>query len=86
MKIYNINQCYLMGYRVMTSFFGQGIDFICRDNALINNDGVYLILTAYPETLVDEIQIKGHTCRQDDPRRISKILFADNLLQQGFVP
>ena len=70
----------------MTHLFGRGIDFICRDNALIKNGGVHVILAFYPKNLVDEIQIKGRTCRQDDPGSIIKILFAEDLMEQGFVP
>ena len=71
---------------LMTRRFGRGIDFICRDAALVRNGGVHIILTFYPEMLTEEIQIKGRTCRQDDPGSIRKILFAQDLLKQKLIP
>ena len=71
---------------LMTRQFGRGIDFICRDTGLIQNGGMHVILTFYPKTLSEEIQIKGRTCRQDDPGSIRKILFADDLLEKGLIP
>lgn len=69
----------------LTSVFGRGIDFICRDTALLQNGGVHIILTFYPETLIEEIQIKGRTCRQDNPGSIQKILFFQDLLDQQLI-
>ena len=69
-----------------TRKYGRGIDFICRDEKLVENGGVFIILTFQPSTLIEEIQIKGRTNRQDDPGSIKKILWAEDLLKQGFVP
>lgn len=71
---------------LITRTFGRGTDFVCYDSALRNCGGIHIILTFYPETLTEEIQIRGRTCRQDDPGSIRKILFAGDLLNQGFVP
>jgi hypothetical protein len=71
---------------LMTRLYGRGIDFICRDTALVANGGVHIIFATYPETLAEEIQFKGRTCRQDDPGSVRKILFAPDLLKQGLIP
>ena len=71
---------------LMTRTFGRGTDFVCHDTALREAGGVHIILTFYPEMLEEEVQIKGRTCRQDDPGSIRKILFAHDLLVQELVP
>jgi hypothetical protein len=42
-------------------------DFICRDKDLVKSGGVHVIITFFPTDESEEIQIKGRTCRQDDP-------------------
>lgn len=71
---------------LITRAFGRGTDFVCRDSGLVTNGGVHVILTFYPKTLTEEMQIRGRTCRQDDPGSIKKIIFADDLLKQKLVP
>ena len=70
---------------LMTRLYGRGIDFICREKALIDSGGVHIISTFYPESLIEEIQIKGRTCRQDDPGSFRKILFIEDLLKEGLI-
>ncbi|MBS4168056.1 hypothetical protein [Parachlamydia sp. AcF125] len=69
---------------LMTRSYGRGIDFICRDTALLAKGGIHIILAFSPETLTEEIQIEGRTCRQDNPGSIRKILLTDDLFKHGF--
>ena len=71
---------------LMTREYGRGIDFVCRDSALQESGGVHVILTFYPETETEEIQIMGRTCHQDDRGSFRKILWAEDLRSRGFVP
>jgi hypothetical protein len=70
---------------LMTRTYGRGTDFVCRDEYLIRNKGVHIALTFAPESLVEEIQIYGRTCRQDNPGSGRMILCAQHLLKQGFL-
>lgn len=70
----------------MTREYGRGVDFVCRDSALQESGGVLVLLTFEPETETEEIQIKGRTRRQDDTGSFRKILWAEDLRNQGFVP
>jgi hypothetical protein len=42
-------------------------DFVCRDQGLVKVGGVHVIITFYPEGEREYVQIKGRTCRQDNP-------------------
>jgi len=71
---------------LITSSYGRGTDFVCRDSALPQNGGMHVILTFYPEMKTDEIQVQGRTCRQDDPGSFRYILLAEDLVHKGLVP
>ncbi len=70
---------------LLTHVFGRGIDFICRDKTVRDNGGVHIISAFYPETLTEAIQMKGRTCRQDNPGSFRMILCATDLVTQGFI-
>ncbi len=72
-------------FTLITAIFGRGTDFVCEDPGIAVKGGVHIILTFYPETLTDEIQIKGRTCRQDNPGSVKQILFAPDLADEGFL-
>ena len=63
----------------MTRAYGRGTDFVCRDQGLVHNGGVHVIITFLPDDESERIQIEGRTCRQDDPGSSRKILFAKDL-------
>ena len=68
-----------------TKTYMRGTDFKCRDVQLAHNGGVHVIVTFYPETFSDEVQVKGRTCRQSDPGSFQKILFADHLVKNYYI-
>jgi preprotein translocase subunit SecA len=47
--------------------FGRGTDFICHDSAVRSHKGVHVVQTFFADSLAEEVQIRGRTCRQDDP-------------------
>ena len=51
----------------MTRPYGRGTDFVCRDQGLVKNGGVHIIVTFEPEDESEYKQLMGRTCRQDDP-------------------
>ena len=46
-------------------------DFVCRDQGIVKVGGVHVIITFYPEDESEYTQIKGRTCRQDNPGYVS---------------
>jgi len=64
---------------LITRNYGRGTDFICRDDALVKSGGMHVILTFYPDIKTEEIQIKGRTCRQDDPGSFRAIIYWKDL-------
>jgi preprotein translocase subunit SecA len=46
-----------------TRSFGRGTDFICNDNTVLENGGVHVIITFFPESIAEEIQLIGRTGR-----------------------
>jgi len=70
---------------LMTRSYGRGTDFICRDSNLPAKGGVHVILTFFPTMKTEEIQIKGRTCRQDDPGSFRYILLEDDLSIAGYI-
>jgi len=64
---------------LITRAFGRGSDFMCRDQQLITKGGMHVIQTFASELKSEEDQIKGRTCRQDDPGSYQQILFAKDL-------
>jgi preprotein translocase subunit SecA len=51
--------------------FGRGTNFICHDSAVRSHNGVHVVQTSFADSLAEEVQIKGRTCRQDDPGELS---------------
>lgn len=68
---------------LLTKLFGRGSDFICRDSALRRNGGVHVLQTFFSEHESEEIQIRGRTCRQDDPGSYEMVLFLNDLQKYG---
>ena len=64
---------------LMTRSYGRGTDFVCRDQGLVKNGGVHIVVTFLPEDDSEWKQLMGRTCRQDDPGSGRKILFAEDL-------
>ena len=58
---------------LMTRLFGLGIDFSVRDKMLWDKGGVHIILGFCPEDLIEEVQIKGRTCCENESGSIQKI-------------
>ena len=52
---------------LITRSYGRGTDFVCRDQGLVKNGGVHIIVTFFPEDESEHKQLMGRTCRQDDP-------------------
>ena len=63
----------------LTRVFGRGIDFICRNQALLANGGVHVIQTFLSEDLSEEVQIRGRTARQGEDGSYSMTLMDDEL-------
>jgi len=68
-----------------TKVYMRGTDFKCRDTQLSSNGGVHVIVTFYPETYSDHIQVQGRTCRQSDPGSFQLVLFADHLVAKNLL-
>eukprot|EP00300_Choanocystis_sp_HF-7_P002307 c11776_g2_i1.p1 GENE.c11776_g2_i1~~c11776_g2_i1.p1 ORF type:complete len:863 (+),score=161.43 c11776_g2_i1:2087-4675(+) len=64
---------------LMIRHFGRGTDFVCYDSALVNAGGVHVILTFFPRTKSEEVQIFGRTGRQNDPGSVEFILWEPEL-------
>ena len=64
---------------LLTSVFGRGTDFVCRDHNVISNGGVHVIQTFFSEELSEEIQIMGRTARQGKDGSYSMVLLEDDL-------
>jgi Mg-chelatase subunit ChlD len=64
-----------------TREFGRGTDFVCHDSKVKapGVGGVFILQTFFAESLAEETQIKGRTCRQDDPGKHRQILFHEDL-------
>ena len=43
--------------------FGRGTDFVCHDSAVRLHNGVHVVQTFFADSLAEEVQIKGRTCR-----------------------
>jgi len=68
---------------LITRAFGRGSDFVCRDNTLVAAGGMHVIQAFASELKSEEVQIKGRTCRQDDPGSYKQYLFATDLAPFG---
>ena len=51
----------------ITRPFGRGTDFMSLDERVNKAGGIVVIITFLPQTLSEEIQIKGRTARQSTP-------------------
>jgi energy-coupling factor transporter ATP-binding protein EcfA2 len=65
--------------------FGRGTDFVCHDSAVRSHGGVHVVQTFFADSLAEEVQIKGRTCRQDDPGSYCQLLFAKDLGAKGLI-
>jgi energy-coupling factor transporter ATP-binding protein EcfA2 len=65
--------------------FGRGTDFVCHDSAVRSHGGVHVVQTFFADSLAEEVQIKGRTCRQDDPGSYCQLLFAEDLAAKGLL-
>jgi hypothetical protein len=63
--------------------FGRGTDFKCMSNRLLEFGGVHIICTFLPEDQSEDVQIRGRTCRQDDPGSVCRILWHQDLTHLG---
>jgi GTPase SAR1 family protein/DNA-binding winged helix-turn-helix (wHTH) protein len=68
---------------LMTRSYGRGTDFVCRDSGLVVNGGVHVIMTFFPQDSSEEKQIRGRTCRQDDPGSCEMVLSEKALVPIG---
>ncbi len=69
----------------LTRVFGRGSDFVCRDGSLCQAGGVHVIQTFFSTDISEEVQIKGRTCRQDDPGSYELILWRSDLEKHHLV-
>ena len=60
-----------------TRAFGRGSDFVCTDALLKSQGGMHVIQAFWTPSEAEEVQIKGRTCRQDNPGSYRQILLAD---------
>eukprot|EP01034_Spumella_vulgaris_P036084 gene36084-44500_t len=59
----------------MTRTYGRGTDFVCSDQDVLDSGA----------TASEEIQIKGRTCRQDNPGSFKMILHGADLTAASIV-
>jgi hypothetical protein len=62
-----------------TRDFGRGVDFVVYSSALISAGGMHVIQTFLSIEYCEEVQIKGRTCRQDNPGSYSLILAVEHV-------
>ncbi|EAR88873.1 helicase carboxy-terminal domain protein, putative (macronuclear) [Tetrahymena thermophila SB210] len=70
---------------LLTSSFGRGTDFICRDQKVLNSGGVHVIQTFYSSKKSEEVQIMGRSARQGQVGSYSLVLL-DQELQRVIGP
>ena len=63
---------------LLTKEFGRGVDFQTSAK-VIENGGTHVIQTFFSLDVKEEIQIKGRTCRKDEPGSYELILCLDHL-------
>lgn len=54
--------------------FGRGVDFVCPDPDVEARGGCHVILTFFPSTLAEQVQIAGRTARQNKSGSMKMIL------------
>ncbi|KAL4489804.1 hypothetical protein ABPG72_022444 [Tetrahymena utriculariae] len=64
---------------LLTSSFGRGTDFICRDQKVLNNGGIHVIQTFYSNKKSEEVQIMGRSARQGQPGSYGMVLLDSEL-------
>ena len=64
---------------LLTSVFGRGTDFVCRDHSVIANGGVHVIQAFLSKEFSEEVQIMGRTARQGKDGSYSMILLDSDL-------
>ncbi|CAF1084596.1 unnamed protein product [Adineta steineri] len=64
---------------LLTRAFGRGTDFICRNQQLLQNDGIHVLQTFFSEELSEEYQIMGRGARQGDKGSYRMILLGKDL-------
>jgi len=65
---------------LLSRLFGRGLDFHCRDEAVISAGGVHVIQTFLSECFSEEVQIKGRTARQGQKGSYRLILKVTDLV------
>jgi hypothetical protein len=68
---------------LMPAIFGRGLDFRASHPSTNHLGGVVAICTFFPETLAEEIQIKGRTARQGQPG-IFRLVLCQSDVQRSF--
>jgi len=68
---------------LLTKRFGQGIDFTCKDEDVINQGGVHVIQTYLSESNSEQIKIQGRTARRGQMGSYEMILLIDDLPKFG---
>jgi hypothetical protein len=68
---------------LLSKTFGRGIDFYCRDEAVLRAGGVHVIQTFLSKSKSEEIQIRGRTARQGQKGSYSLILNVPDLEKLG---
>ena len=64
---------------LLTSVFGRGTDFVCRDHNVIANGGVHVIQTFFSKEYSEQVQIMGRTARQGKDGSYSMCLLDSDL-------
>eukprot|EP01103_Thecamoeba_quadrilineata_P018935 TRINITY_DN7477_c0_g1_i1.p1 TRINITY_DN7477_c0_g1~~TRINITY_DN7477_c0_g1_i1.p1 ORF type:complete len:2625 (-),score=455.21 TRINITY_DN7477_c0_g1_i1:64-7305(-) len=67
----------------LSRMFGRGVDFICRDEVVINAGGVHVIQTFLSESYSEEVQIMGRTARQGQKGSFRLIVKVPDLEKMG---
>ncbi|KAL4441129.1 hypothetical protein ABPG74_002079 [Tetrahymena malaccensis] len=75
-----INKASISGQvTLLTSSFGRGTDFICRDQRVLKNGGVHVIQTFFSNKKSEEVQIIGRSARQGQVGSYSLVLLDQDL-------
>src|SRR3990167_4051609 len=64
---------------LLTSTFGRGTDFVCTNQELLTNGGIFVIQTFFSRELSEEFQIQGRCARQGDQGSYQMILMDKEL-------
>jgi len=62
-----------------TRSYGRGVDFRVADTTVLENGGVHVVSTFFPDDVSEEVQMKGRCARQGDKGSFSMVLNAEDL-------